>query len=110
MTLFASDVIDFTAGLGSSVADVVNGAAREAVAAALGKTEKEPALRIFGSGVFANGSARSTRLRPLIAFLLGEHDGKHAIEDGLMGISWGPVKRAAPTWSAASVTLTLNRW
>ena len=46
LTLFASDVIDFTAGLGSSVADGVNGAAREAVAAALGKTEKEPALAI----------------------------------------------------------------
>ena len=46
LTLFASDVIDFTAGLGSSVADGVKGAAREAVAAALGKTEKEPALAI----------------------------------------------------------------
>ena len=46
LTLFASDVIDFTAGLGTGVAASVDGAARQAVAEAIPKTDKEPALAI----------------------------------------------------------------
>ena len=47
LTLFASDVVDFTTGLGTGVAAGVGGAAREAVAVALARTEKEPALVII---------------------------------------------------------------
>ena len=46
LTLFASDVIDFTAGLGTGVAASVDGAAMQAVAEATAKTDKEPALAI----------------------------------------------------------------
>lgn len=46
LTLFASDVIDFTSGLGTGVATGVDGAARQAVAAALHGTNKDPALAI----------------------------------------------------------------
>lgn len=46
LTLFASDVIDFTTGLGTGVAASVDGAARQAVAEATAKTGKEPALAI----------------------------------------------------------------
>ncbi len=46
LTLFASDVIDFTTGLGTGAAAGVDGAARRAVAEATAKTTKEPALAI----------------------------------------------------------------
>ncbi len=46
LTLFASDVIDFTAGLAGDVASGVDDAARQAVAEAAAKTDKEPALAI----------------------------------------------------------------
>ena len=46
LTLFASDVIDFTAGLGTGVAASVDGAARQAVSEATAKTDKDPALAI----------------------------------------------------------------
>jgi hypothetical protein len=46
LTLFASDVIDFTAGLGTGVAASVDDAVRQAVAEAIAKTDKEPALAI----------------------------------------------------------------
>lgn len=46
LTLFASDVIDFTAGLGRSVSSGANEAAADAVATALGKTDKKPALAV----------------------------------------------------------------
>ena len=46
LTLFASDVIDFTAGLAGDVASGVDDAARQAVTEAAAKTDKEPALAI----------------------------------------------------------------
>lgn len=46
LTLFASDQLDFTAGLGSDVAAGVKSAVRRAVEEATSKTDKEPALLI----------------------------------------------------------------
>lgn len=44
LTLFASDVLDFTTGLGTGVVADPRGAARAAIAEASGKTSKEPSL------------------------------------------------------------------
>jgi len=46
LTLFASDVIDFTTGLGAGVAGGVDIAARRAVAEATAKTDKNPVLGV----------------------------------------------------------------
>jgi len=46
LTLFASDLLDFNAGVGANSRDDVSAAARIAVEAAVGKSEKEPALVI----------------------------------------------------------------
>ena len=46
LTLFASDVLDFTVGLGSDVVAGAGSAARQAVADATRKTDKPPALLI----------------------------------------------------------------
>jgi len=46
LTLFASDVVDFTTGLGTDVAAGVDAAARQAVSEAAAKTAKDPALAI----------------------------------------------------------------
>jgi hypothetical protein len=46
LTLFASDVLDFTTGLGTDVAAGVKDAARQAVESATSDTDKEPALVI----------------------------------------------------------------
>jgi hypothetical protein len=46
LTLFASDVLDFTAGLGSNVAADVKSAARQALQEANDKTTKDPALLV----------------------------------------------------------------
>ncbi len=46
LTLFASDVLEFTAGLGTDVAAGVAFATRQAVEEATGKTDKQPALLI----------------------------------------------------------------
>ena len=46
LTLFASDTIDFTVGLGSGIAEDVGGAVREAVEDATSKTAKPPSLMI----------------------------------------------------------------
>ncbi len=46
LTLFASDVLDFTTGLGTDVVAGVNSAARQAVEEATSKTDKHPALLV----------------------------------------------------------------
>jgi hypothetical protein len=46
LTLFASDVLDFTIGLGTHVAAGVRDAARQAVESAAARTDKDPALVI----------------------------------------------------------------
>jgi hypothetical protein len=46
LTLFSSDVLDFTAGLGSDVAAAAGSATRRAVEEATRKTDKQPALLI----------------------------------------------------------------
>jgi len=46
LTLFASDVLDFTVGLGTDVVADAGAAARQAVEDATGKTDKQPALLI----------------------------------------------------------------
>jgi hypothetical protein len=46
LTLFASDVLDFTAGLGTDVVAGVKSATRQAVEEATRKTDKQPALLI----------------------------------------------------------------
>jgi hypothetical protein len=46
LTLFASNVLDFTIGLGTDVVADVNSAVRQAVEEATGKTNKQPALVI----------------------------------------------------------------
>lgn len=51
LTLFASDVLDFSAGLGSNVAADVKGAARQAVQEATSKTARDPALVILTPSV-----------------------------------------------------------
>ena len=51
LTLFASDVIDFTSGLGIGVANDVGLAAREAVLHAVAGTDKPPALAIITPSV-----------------------------------------------------------
>lgn len=51
LTLFASDVLDFTAGLGTDVVSGVESATRQAVEEATGKTDKEPALLILTPSV-----------------------------------------------------------
>ena len=47
LTLFASDVLEFTAGLGTNVSTDVNAAVKHAVQEAAGKTEKPPALVVI---------------------------------------------------------------
>jgi len=51
LTLFASDVLGFTAGLGTDVVSGVESATRQAVEEATGKTDKEPALLILTPSV-----------------------------------------------------------
>jgi hypothetical protein len=46
LTLFASDVLEFTAGLGTAVATDAGNAARQAIEEAASKTDKDPALVI----------------------------------------------------------------
>jgi hypothetical protein len=47
LTLFASDVLEFTTGLGTNVSTDVNAAVKHAVQQAAGKTEKPPALVVI---------------------------------------------------------------
>jgi hypothetical protein len=47
LTLFASDVLDFTTGLGTDLSTDVNAAVRSAVEQAAGKTDKPPALVVI---------------------------------------------------------------
>jgi hypothetical protein len=51
LTLFASDVLDFTTGLGTNVSAGVADAARQAVESAAGRTDKDPALLIVTPSV-----------------------------------------------------------
>jgi hypothetical protein len=51
LTLFASDVLGFTAGLGTDVVSGVESATRQAVEEATRKTDKEPALLILTPSV-----------------------------------------------------------
>jgi hypothetical protein len=46
LTLFSSDILDFTVGLGTDVVAGVGSAARRAVEEATGKTDKQPALMV----------------------------------------------------------------
>ena len=50
LAMFASDVVDVTAGLGTGLADDPVGAARRAVVEAAGKTDREPRLCITTPG------------------------------------------------------------